>query len=102
MAYVVTGIGSVLVKVWFGRKLCSISVRGWLAEVVFPLGLAFVVSAAAGLLPRLTMDPSFIRVIATTAVVEVVLLPLVWTLVFSPDEKRIVAAMMHHLLGKFA
>ena len=102
LAYVVTGVGSVLVKVWFGHKLCGISARGWLAQVVLPLGLAFVVSAAAGLLPRLTMDPSFIRVVATTAVVEAVLLPLVWTLVFSPDEKRIVAAKMHHLLGKFA
>ena len=59
-------------------------------------------SAAAGLLPRLTMAPSLIRVVATTAMVEAVFLPLLWALVFSPDEKRIVAAKMHHLLGKFA
>ena len=100
VAYVVTGIGSVLVKVWFGRKLCGISARGWLAEVVIPLGIALAVSAAAGLLPRLAMEPSLIRVVATTATVEVVFLPLLWALVFSPDEKRIVAAKARQMLAR--
>jgi len=97
MAYVVTGVGSVLVKVWFGRKLCGISARGWIRDVVLPLGLAFAVSFVAGLLPRLSMDPSLIRVIATTAMVEVVLLPIVWMLVFSPEEKQVVVAKMRRI-----
>ena len=90
VAYLVAMSGSLATKVWFGRSVCGISIRVWCREVLVPVAMLTALSVAAGLLPRLLLSQSFVRLVLTTGAVEIVLLPLLWFIVLRPDEREAV------------
>lgn len=102
LATVLTGVGSVLTKVWFARRQYGLSARAWLISVVCPIMLSAAAAVAAGLVPRLLMSASFLRVIVTSAVVEVVLLPIFWRAVLSREEKQVVRMKLCRLVRRNA
>lgn len=100
IAYVTTGVGSVLTKVWFGRSLCGLSVRTWLFKVLFPLVGVAAATCLAGALPRIFLEESFCRLVMTTICCEAVFLPLVWFCVFTEGEKSLVRNRLGRFLGR--
>ena len=100
LATVVTGAGSVLTKVWFARCQYGLSARQWLVSVVCPILLSAALAAAVGCVPRTLLPESFLRVILTTAAVEVVLLPILWLIVLSAEEKQVVCRKLNRLLRR--
>lgn len=77
-------------RVLIARRMFAVSGRYWLFHIVLPL---LVVSAAAGgvgLVPRLLLSAGFVRVLITLTTMEFVLLPSIWFVVFSPDERAFV------------
>lgn len=77
-------------RMLFARYLCRSSIRAWLSQVIFPIGLTTVVCATIGYLPHLFMKPSFLRVCVTTVFCEIFYLPFVWFFLFSAEEREFV------------
>lgn len=100
LATVMTGVGSVLTKVLFARRQYGLSARRWLASVVCPILLSAALAAAVGCVPRTLLPESFLRVILTTAAVEVVLLPILWLIVLSAEERQVVRRKLNRLLRR--
>lgn len=87
-------------RVWFARKLVGMSARYWLFHIMLPLVGVGLISGGIGLLPSLWMAPSFLRVCITTALTEVILLPLAWFVVLTPEERTYVLAGLQKIRNK--
>lgn len=80
-----------LVKLYFSKKMFSLSIRGWFIGIVVPIALVTISAGVVGFVPRLFMQPSFIRVVTTTVCSEIVFLPMVWFFVLSEVERKKIA-----------
>lgn len=79
-----------IVRVAGARTYADIPVVPWLRNVIGPLAIAMTCAAIASAMPRFAMPPGFVRLCATVAVCEAVLLPLAWYRVLSDDERNAV------------
>ena len=86
----VSKIITVSVRLYLGRTLVGFRAGDWVRRVFSPIALAMVVSTAAGMLPRTLMDASFLRIVMTSAVCEIVLLPICWMCVLDNDEREFI------------
>ena len=77
-------------RIYFARRHAQSSAREWLRFVGAPSVLLTALCALVGVVPRLLLPASFGRIVLTTAVCEIVLLPLLWTLILNADERRFV------------
>ena len=89
----------VLMRLYMGCKLSGMSPSYWIKKVLFPIGVAAVVTATTGMLTR-PMSPSFLRVLLTTLVCEITLLPISWFLILSDFERAMVLKRVSLLLEK--
>ena len=64
----------------------------WLRKVFCPILFAAIASGLAGLVPRMLMEASLLRVVLTTAACEIVVLPLVWFVLLDAEEREYIAA----------
>ena len=92
IAMVLAQIAVIGVRLVLGRSLAGLSVNHWFMRVFAPLTGVTVVTVAAGCITRLFMAETFARVCATTAICEVVFIPLAWCLVLDGDERAYIAA----------
>lgn len=76
-----------VVRVCFARYLVKMSISHWVFKIVSPLALVAVLSALAGIAPRLLFGASVYRVFVTTSLVEIVYIPLCWLLVLDANER---------------
>lgn len=83
-------VGNVILRVFFAHRLVGVSVTDWLCRVVLPLLVLITAGLLAGMVPRLMMPASFLRVVMTTCVVESVMLPLVWFAGIDLEERAYV------------
>ena len=74
-------------RVIFARRLVFMSARYWALHVFAPLMLVIVAGLLVGLIPRLWMGPSFLRVCLTTALIEAVVAALAWAFVMDSEER---------------
>ena len=89
---VVVGIGSygaimVVTRLVTARMLIGFPARVWVSRVFAPIVVTSVAAAIAGLPTRLGLDPSFLRVVATTICCEAVFLPAIWFVVLGNGER---------------
>jgi len=91
-AQLVSALANMVIRVGFASRLADVSARTWITSMLVPVVACAMVSAAAGLPPRLFMEPSFARVCLTTLGCELVMLPLVWFVVLGQDEREYVRA----------
>lgn len=75
------------VRLFLGRTLIGFSFRYWVRYVFLPIGLLAMGASCLGSLTRLFVEPSFSRVVATSLICEVALVPMVWMLILNADEK---------------
>ncbi len=87
-------------RIWFARKLVSMSSRYWICRVVIPIFLAIIASLAVGFIPRAIYAPSFCRLCLTTFSIEVTLLPLSWLLILDSSERDFIKSKVCAILGK--
>lgn len=80
----------VIVRLWIGRKLVSFSFRHWLRSVFLPIALLVALTLAGGLVVRIFMEASFMRVVITSIVCEMIFVSLVWNLVLGAIEREYV------------
>lgn len=84
-----------VLKIYCGRRECGLSVRVWFTRVLCPLTFTCVATIAVGAVVVLLFRQSFGRLCLTTAVCEVVFLPLVWKLVLEPGEREMLLSKLH-------
>lgn len=89
--------------VWLARRRVGLSARYWAVHIILPLCAVAVLSMGMGLLPRLFMAMSFVRLIVSIGVSLITLLPLSWFWVFDDEERHFVrlrvCAVVRKLLG---
>lgn len=96
LAVCVTNVG----RVWFGRKLVGISVRYWGCHIFIPLIVITVLLLGVGLISRLMLPFGLVRIMVTTMIVEVVLLPASWFWILDVEERAYVQLRVLKLLGR--
>lgn len=74
-------------RVYFARRLTGMSARLWLNKVMIPFVFVAAATVASGLVPRLFMEASWVRVCLTTLCCELVFVPLAWRCALARDER---------------
>ena len=96
-AVVVMRLGVVVARVLLSHRVIPVSRMYWITKIIIPIMLITLISAGAGIIPMLLLEPSFWRICLTTLCVEIVMIPLVWFVVFDDFEKKFVIERV----GKF-
>jgi len=99
VAMVMTMIFCATGRVWFARTLVGMSAWYWLKRIVMPIAVVLVVSCAIGWLPRLVMPPSVLRVVITTVLVEIVLVPSSWFVILDERERSYIKSKFQPMLA---
>lgn len=86
-------------RVLFARYYVGMSVRYWVFKVIVPTIVLVAVCGCIGYLPHFIMGASFLRVCITVAITEVLLIPLVWSIVFDEEEREYIK---ERFFGKIA
>ena len=89
-------------RVWLARGLVGVSARYWASKVALPIGVVSLVSCLAGLVPRLALDASLLRVTATALLADAVFLAFCWILLFDPAERQYVSLRLSRALGRWS
>ena len=84
-------------RVWFARSIVGMSARHWLGRVLLPLVLVGGAAMCVGGIPRFLLMPSFARIVVTTLLTEVALLPLAWYFVLNVQERGFVSSKIQML-----
>lgn len=87
IGFIVLYIVADIVKVRFAKAMCGQSVRRWVSSVLLPVCLIVFASTTSGLCARHLLESSLLRIMATTFAVEIVFIPLVWTVVLTVEER---------------
>lgn len=88
-------------RVWFARTLAGMSARHWAFGIMLPILVLSGLAIGAGWSTRLFMSQSIVRVIVTTAVCELVMLTVSWTLLLSCEEKEFLVTRFKKLFLKW-
>lgn len=80
-----------LVRIVFLKRCLGEAPSRWFHQVFLPIFATTAASVGIGLLPRLFMTPSFVRLGTSLVVSEAVLFPLSWWVVMDGNERRYVA-----------
>ena len=65
-----------------------------------PVSLVIFVSLSIGFLSQLLLEASLFRIVLTSFVVEMVLLPLSWCIVLNPEERHVISAKIANLVSR--
>ena len=87
-------------RVWFARNLVGMSARYWLFKIMIPMGIVVGVVGTVGFMLRFAMASGLIRILATTIVCEVLLLPLAWFVLLDSSERIYLTNRIGRLLHK--
>ena len=88
-------------RVYYARLFAGLSAWYWVKCVASPITVAIVISGAVAYLPHLYMQPSFARIIVTSVLSEIILLPLSWSVVLNRDEREFVKEKLRMFLLKY-
>jgi hypothetical protein len=86
--------------VWVARTKISLSVRYWLFKIIMPLAFISGIVCALGVMPRCFMVPSFMRIVMTTLVTLIGLLPLSWFVALNDNERLFVSQKIAALINR--
>lgn len=87
-------------RLWLGNLLAGLSLRHWFYRVFAPLVIVCAIGFAPGACVVYAFEPSFIRVIVTTAVCEFMLVPAAWFFVLSIDERNLLVRKLNKILRR--
>ena len=87
-------------RVCFARYLVGLSFLYWLRRIVLPVLAVALITILAGMTIRYFMEESFLRIVITTIICEVVFLPLAWFVALECDERDFVKTRVRTILNK--
>jgi len=88
----------VLIRLYFSRKICGLSVRKWIFGIAAPLLSVAILAFMGGWLLKSHFSESFIRIVFTVIVVNGLFLPLAYFFVLNKSERQFLKS---HVCGKF-
>ena len=89
-----------LSRIMFASRLVKMSVRYYWSKLFVPLMLTGILSVMIGLVPRILYTPSLGRILLTTIVTELSLLPLSWLLVLDGCERQFIMERIERILNR--
>ena len=95
----ITMLAAVVVRILFLKKCLDEPPAQWIKEVLLPVLGTLVISVMTGMISRIFLERSFIRVVFTTLLSESAFLPLAWNFVLNDAEKSFVRGKLM-VLGK--
>jgi len=98
---IIVMIGAVIIRIWLLKRYLGVSSKYWTLRVFTPILVSTAVTWVIGRIPSLFWEPSFLRVILTTIVSELVLLPLVWWYVLDSNERLVLLDKASTALSRF-
>lgn len=90
LALVISMVLQVIVRLVRARETFAFSPRLWSRTVFCPLASASLLSLVLGGLPRFLMGVGFLRIVLTTAAIDVPFLALVWRCALTTTERETV------------
>ena len=90
------------VRLYYGNVESRLSVKYWVSKIMLPTMLVSGGAVIVGSLPKVFFAPSLFRVGATTVVIEIVFVPLVWFYLLTSSERLFVVSKIRafrELLG---
>ena len=100
LSYIIVMLIFVLIRAWFSRSLASLDIWQWVKEVVSPIFLVMLLSLVVGLSTRLVFEASILRVLFTSLIVEITLLPSSWFLVLTQDERHVLLSKISNVVSR--
>jgi hypothetical protein len=97
IALLVGRIGSALVKLYYGKKKVGLSIRRWVFEVLIPIGIVIPITSMIGYIPHFFMECTFLRVIVTTLLCEIILGILAWYLILSINDREKIRKLVNSM-----
>lgn len=91
---------TVIVKLYYGRENCGLSIRYWIFHIAIPSLVVVLCSLSAGFMVRYFLSATFLRVVVTTLVCECVIFALSWVLLCDADEKMYIVLKLRERLHK--
>ena len=88
-------------RIWFARRLVSMSAWYWVNRTLLPFLFATVISAAIALIPRMFMLPSFWRILVTGFLCDTILFVLAWFFILDENEREYLKGHVGRLFNKF-
>ena len=101
-ALLLLAAASTLVRVAIARFLLGMSIRRWISQVLAPLALLSLFATLPGLWVHAALSPSFLRILAVSAVCVAVTVVLGWIVVLDRDERRYAVSQWNRFRRKFA
>ena len=77
-------------RLWFAKYLVGMPIDIWVIKIMLPIFALIIIVLGGGISVRLFMEASFLRVVLTTIVCEMVFFPMTWFCVFDDDERQFV------------
>ena len=74
-------------RVYYARKFAGLSGKVWLYRIIKPLTLMSSITGSIAFIPRLIFSASLFRLIFTTLLAEMVILPIAWFIVLNHEER---------------
>ena len=81
-----------VIRVLYGKVLVGVGVVYWLSRVLFPVSAVILITLIVGIIPYFLFDPSFARIIVTTAVSFLGIGVSSWVLLLDAQEKHYIFA----------
>ena len=100
-ALVLTMTVCALGRVIFACYLVQMSFLHWIYSIIIPLLIFILIGGSIGLLPRLFMPESFIRVIVTGCITEIALSLTAWFVLLNKEERNVVTDKIAKIKRKF-
>lgn len=89
-------------RIYFAKREANTSVRTWIRSTLLPIAAISIISGAAGLLLRMVVSSSILRVGLTTVVSEMFFIPLAWFFVLSVVERKFLTSKFFSVIEKIA
>ena len=83
-----------VLKLFCAKQTAGMSVQYWLRRVALPVLIVATVTLVIGYIPALLMSQSVLRLLVTTAVCELVFVPLVWNFAIGDVERKMILARL--------
>lgn len=91
---------AICIRIIAVKILVGISHHYWIRQIFLPIVCAGIVSTLIGFVPRLIMTASLVRVCITSVLVETILLPLIFFVVFDLSERMYFYEKFHWFLSR--
>lgn len=86
-AIIITKVAISVGRVLFGRQLLQMRVGDWFSHILLPFLVLISVAVSLGFVIQMHFEPSFVRILITTSVVELALLLGSWFILLEEDER---------------